>query len=89
MKLFEPGKIGNLYFEYKLPYQLNQSIKQNPYKLLIQKQPGNNINELTVDLRFINTVKSYNPTGFNVERQNSQIKWQTDLNIDREFRVNF
>jgi len=85
----EPGKIGNLYFEYKLPYQLNQSIKQNPYELLIQKQPGNNINELTVDLRFINTVKSYNPTGFNVERQNSQIKWQTDLNIDREFEVKF
>jgi len=85
----EPGKIGSLYFEYKLPYETSQLTGLGAYELLIQKQPGNDIKELTVDLRFINPVKSYDPTGFNVIRLNNQIKWQTDLKTDREFKVNF
>lgn len=86
----EPGKIGNLYFEYKLPSYLEEKLaEEGDYKLLIQKQPGNNINELIVDLRLGDAVKSYSPTGFYVRKNREQIRWETDLNSDREFKVNF
>ncbi len=86
----EPGNIGSLYFEYKLPPIIEEQIKQGNYNLCIQKQPGNKIDELVVDLNMNNDVKSYNPTGFYVEKiENKKIKWETNLETDREFKVNF
>jgi len=86
----EPGEIGSLYFEYKLPDNLNELAKAGQYELYIQKQPGNKVAELAVDLSFANEVKSYNPTGFYVEKiGNNRIKWESDLGVDRKFSVRF
>jgi len=84
----EPGEIGSLYFEYKLPVQIEQLVKNGNYELYIQKQPGNDINGLVVDLKLINKVKSYKPTGFYADKINSKrIRWETDLKVDKEFKV--
>ncbi|MFH1522801.1 MAG: DUF4012 domain-containing protein [Patescibacteria group bacterium] len=86
----EPGEIGSLYFEYKLPGYIEEQIAEGDYNLYIQKQPGNEVEELIVDLNIGNKVKSYSPTGFYVERVNdNQVRWRTDLGIDRKFDLNF
>jgi len=36
----EPGEEGNLEFKYKLPDYIADSLKNDEYKLLVQKQPG-------------------------------------------------
>ena len=86
----EPGEINNLYFAYKLPDSLHKVVKAGQYELYIQKQSGNDIRELIVDLQFINKVRLYNPTGFYVDKiKPSRIRWVSDLGIDREFFVEF
>lgn len=87
----EPGKIGSLTFSYKLPKQLEENIKnKNIYNLIIQKQPGNNIGQLTIDFKGLTNVKSYNPTGFNVKKiSERQIIWNSDFMTDKEYEINF
>ncbi|MFA4833373.1 MAG: DUF4012 domain-containing protein [Patescibacteria group bacterium] len=86
----EPGEIGSLYFEYKLPVDLEKLVKNGNYSLFVQKQPGNNVENLAVDLKLKNKVKSYNPTGFSAARIGSnEIRWKSDLNTDKIFEINF
>ena len=86
----EPGKLGNVYLEYKLPDNLNKLADISHYNLYIQKQPGNNINQLEVDLTFQNKVKSYSPATLYMQKINaSQINWKGDLMRDRDFEVKF
>ncbi|MBU0637094.1 DUF4012 domain-containing protein, partial [Patescibacteria group bacterium] len=86
----EPGKIGNLYLEYKLPDNLNKLVDSNYYKLYIQKQPGNNVNHAIIDFNFLNKIKSFNPVSLNFQKINdNKMKWEGDLSIDRSFNVNF
>jgi len=88
--LVEPGQINSLYFEYKLPDNLHKLAGSSQYELYIQKQPGSEVGELTVDLDFNNEVKSYNPTGFYVNKANdSHIIWESSLEMDRVFSLNF
>ncbi len=87
----EPGKINNLYFEYKLPEDIHRkSYIQKEYNLYAQKQPGSKIEELNINLNFDSIIRSYEPTGFfvNTEKDN-QIKWVSNLNTDREFSLKF
>lgn len=86
----EPGKISNIYLEYKLPDNLNKVINAGNYNLYIQKQPGSNVKQLTVGLNFLNNVKSYNPVSLNFQKiDNNKMKWCGDLNIDRSYNINF
>lgn len=86
----EPGKISNIYLEYKLPDDLNKVINAGNYNLYIQKQPGSDVKQLVVGLNFLNNVKSYNPVSLNFQKiDNNKMKWEGDLNIDRSFNVNF
>ncbi len=83
----KPGNIGSLYFEYKLPENVKKMIQKGYYVLDVQKQPGNDVSKLTVDLMAPNKVKSYQPTGFFVEKYNNQrLIWNTDLTADRQFK---
>jgi len=83
----EPGKIGQLHFNYKLPYDLTNI---NQYSLYIQKQPGSRINELLVDLSFLNRVKSYSPATLSTSMiSEKEVSWQTDLTTDKLFIINF
>ncbi len=58
--------------------------------MIIQKQPGNNIGQLTIDFKGLTNVKSYNPTGFNVKKiGEKQIIWNSDFMTDKEYYINF
>ncbi|MDD5291152.1 MAG: DUF4012 domain-containing protein [Patescibacteria group bacterium] len=86
----EPGEIGSLDFEYKLPVGLEKLVKNGNYSLYVQKQPGNRVGNLAVDLKLKNKVKSYNPAGFSAARIGSnEIRWKSDFNTDKMFGVNF
>ena len=83
----EPGKINNITLEYKLPPSV---MLNNNYSLYIQKQPGKELNYLSVDLSFKNGIKSYSPTSLSARKvEPARLKWEGDLNIDRSFYVNF
>lgn len=87
-KSIEPGKIGSLYFEYKLPDNLNILAQNGEYELYIQKQPGSDVDSLTVDLKLINSIKSYNPASFYAERiSDNKIRWEGDFKTDKIFEV--
>ena len=86
----EPGDIGSLYLEYKLPQRIGEQIEQGSYNLFIQKQPGNKIDELAVDLNMNNKVKSYSPIGYYVEKiGGKRVRWKTDLETDKRFEIKF
>ncbi|MDD4333007.1 MAG: DUF4012 domain-containing protein [Patescibacteria group bacterium] len=86
----EPGDIGSLIFTYKLPDKISAQIKSGIYGLYIQKQPGSNIEKLTVDFKFNNKIKSYSPVGFSVSKEkNNEIGWESDLSVDKRFEVDF
>jgi hypothetical protein len=84
----DPGKINSLVFEYKLS---DQALAPNQaYSLLVQKQPGSNIESLVIDLSFNNEIKSYSPPGLSVQRgRPNTIYWKSDLLTDRQYRVEF
>jgi hypothetical protein len=84
----EPGEVGHLSFRYKLPDYVRRTIEENNYELYVQKQPGNSIESLVIDLNLNNEILSYSPTGFYVSSpEKGRIVWDTNLNFDRRFRV--
>ncbi len=87
----EPGKINNIYLEYKLPDNINlDTIAKNEYSLYFQKQPGAKIEELKVNLNFDSIIRSYKPVGFFVDnKEGDRIIWTADLDTDREFKIKF
>lgn len=86
----EPGKIGSLYFEYKLPKRLELIRNRGGYGLYVQKQPGRNVELLNIDMNHNDDIKSYWPTGFFVKKNGERsIEWETDLFTDKEFIVTF
>jgi hypothetical protein len=83
----EPGKISNITLEYKLPSSI---MLNNNYGLYIQKQPGKELDNLSVDLNFKNGIKSYSPANLSMKKINStRMKWLGDLGIDRSFEIKF
>ena len=83
----EPGEINYFSLGYKLPESINTWLESGIYNLMIQKQPGSNINNLTVDFDPQNRIKSYEPTGFYVTTDKDKIKWETSLDMDKKFQV--
>lgn len=84
----EPGQIRTLRLEYKLPAYLFTAAKSGSYVLYAQKQPGNNVNKLSVDVKLADTIKLYNPVGFYAQRIGAgEIKWEGDLRTDKKFEV--
>jgi hypothetical protein len=62
----------------------------NNYRLIIQKQPGKQVNKLDVDLSFKNEIKSYSPANFYSEASDKKsLQSSGDLRIDRSYFVNF
>lgn len=85
----EPGEMGYLYLEYELPNRIKNDLENGEYEFYIQKQPGNSIKELIVDLSIENEIKSYKPTGFYVSTpEKGKVIWNTSLNADRSFKIN-
>lgn len=85
------GDIAELVFEYELPNNIIDNMKKyNNYRLTIQKQPGKQVNKLTVDLAFQNAIKSYSPATFYSAAANpKELSASGDLAVDRSFFVDF
>ncbi|HTX87235.1 MAG TPA: DUF4012 domain-containing protein [Candidatus Nanoarchaeia archaeon] len=82
------GKSRTLNISYRLPPDLAQQFSQGNYSLYLQKQPGNMVQTVKVDVTASSAIKSYNPlTGVNVSGNN--IVWSSDLTTDKEFSLNF
>jgi len=84
----EPGKTGELSFEYYLPINITQQIKSGEYKLLVQKQIGTLGTKLTLGLDFGKQLKSAYPGEEPIKYGDSRFDLITDLKEDRNFTVN-
>lgn len=84
----EPGKMKNITLEYSLPKKIYDQLYRGDYRLYLQKQPGNRVSEVQVDLNLVDDIGSYSPQGFSVEKiKNNRILWKTELNTDKAFNV--
>lgn len=84
------NQVAPLVLEYELPKHLKAAAAKGEYGLYVQKQPGNQVSDLAVDLSFANGIKSYSPVGFSVNLlTGNRVGWLTDLMIDRQFSVSF
>ena len=82
------GKSAELNISYKLPADLAEQFSQGKYSLYLQKQPGNMVQSVKVDVTTGTAIKSYNPlTG--AEMNENGIVWNSALDTDKTFGVNF
>ena len=83
----EPGKIGELSFSYYLPDNVVVSIINGQYNLLTQKQIGTAANKLTLGLNFGKNLVAAWPGEGPDKHGDSRYDLVTDLQEDREFKV--
>jgi len=84
----EPGEIGNISIDYKLPDDLRQSSISGKYNLYLQKQAGNTVDDLKIDLDLNANIKEFYPNGFLVDRiDKNNIVWETSLRSDLEINL--
>jgi len=84
----EPGAMASVVLDYKLPQNIENSVKNGEYSLYIQKQAGNNVGELTVQTKFAKDILGYTPNGFlatKIDKQN--LVWDTKLVSDIIFNL--
>lgn len=85
----EPGAKKSFILEYALSNQIADKISHgNSYSLYVQKQPGNKIRELALNLDFIKDIRTYGLNG-PCAGNGRQVKLTTDLNKDKELKVEF
>ncbi len=83
------GQSEKLHLRYELPKYLKESLDSGNYDLFVQKQPGKEVNELIVDFKAENKVKSYNPSESVKVLNGNNISWDIDLSTDKVFEINF
>ncbi len=84
----EPGKTGELVWQFYLAPQIVNQIKNNSYNLLVQKQAGTINNSLVLNLNFAKDISSATPGEAQTDLGNQIYSYQTDLRLDREFKAN-
>ena len=85
----EPGEIKTLSFEYILPQKISKSIAVDLYTLFVQRQPGAEIDSLTLDLDFDKNIKYARPEEEKKKWGDGDYNVETDLNTDKSFEVGF
>ncbi len=86
----EPGEQRDLTYEYYLPEKLSKDLKNNGYKLKVQKQPGTINPDLTININTANNIKSFSPIGSGTLLENNKkVEYKTNLLTDLEFVVNY
>lgn len=85
----EPGKTGELMFEFTLAPQIVDQIKKGEYTLLAQKQIGTIANRLVLDLDFGKAVAAAVPPEAVQNFGDKRYGIITDLKVDREFEIKF
>mgnify|MGYP001597439182 FL=1 len=84
----EPGKTGELVWQFYLAPTVAEQIKKNSYSLLVQKQAGTISSGLTLDLNFGKNIMSATPAETKTDLGNQIYNFKTDLRLDRDFKVN-
>ncbi len=87
--IIEPGESKTVILNYKLPDYLKQQHKNGTYSLLIQKQPGTIGHKLGIDLNLSREILAYKSATLPSYYNKKSIGWQTDLSIDREYKLKF
>lgn len=87
----EPGQQGILTFEYYLPDEVAQKIKQNSfYSLILQKQPGNNISQFKAEITLANSKKIQQAKAEgDLKIENNKIYWTNSLEKDQILELSF
>jgi hypothetical protein len=84
-------KLGNsttISLSYELPASLAEQFSIGEYSLYWQKQSGNKVDSVKVDVTAPTAIKSYNPLE-NVKINGNNIIWSSDLETDKEFFSKF
>ena len=84
----EPGKTGELSFEFYLSSQIVNLIKENKYNLSVQKQIGTIDNKLTLNLDFGKKINKAEPSEEEKYFGDNNYNYSGDLRLDRVFSVN-
>jgi hypothetical protein len=82
------GKSAELDISYKLPAFLAEQYILGKYQLYVQKQPGNMVNSLKVDVMAPSAIKSYNPVE-SAQVQGNGIIWNAGLEYTNRALINF
>ncbi len=83
----EPGKTGELVWQFYLAPSVIESIKNNNYNLLVQKQLGTVAGKLTLDLNFGKNTVETSPSETLDDAYNQKYIYKTDLTVDRVVEV--
>ncbi len=83
----EPGKTGELTFEFYLSPKVVNLIKENKYRLLVQKQIGTEAHKLTLNLDFGKKINKAYPGEDAKNFEDSKYGINSDLRVDRIFKV--
>jgi hypothetical protein len=87
--LVSPNGNTKLELEYRLPAKFSTD-KIDSYSLYVQKQPGKEVEPLSVKFSFSSPLINYVPQeSFDSSPEVGQAAWKTDLSVDREFRALF
>jgi hypothetical protein len=84
----EPGKTGELVWQFYLAPAVVEQIKKNSYNLLVQKQAGTIANGLTLDFNFGKNIVSATPAETSGNFGDTKYFLHTDLRLDRGFKIN-
>jgi len=83
----EPGKTGELVWQFYLAPSVVDNIKNNNYNLLVQKQLGTIADKLTLDLNFGKNTVETTPNETLDDVFNQKYIYKTDLTVDRAVEV--
>ena len=83
----EPGRAGEISFQFKLSPEIVKQIKNNSYKLLAQKQIGAVAPQLTLQLNFDKNVRYANPSELSEKHGDTWYDFQGSLRTDQEVLV--
>lgn len=85
----EPQEEGTLHLQYRLPEKLKQQVREGFYTLRVQKQPGTAGHSLTFSLDIGAHIERVRPLDVLDKRDNNNVRFVTDLSVDREFVIDF
>lgn len=83
----EPGEIGELIFEYYVSPEVAKRIKNNSYKLIVQKQLGSTNAQLTLGLNFDKKLTFATPGEKPQKQGDSRYDYSAPLEINTEVEI--
>ena len=85
----EPGLSKKVTFTYLLPNRIAEQIDQGLYTLYVQKQAGTNDIGLTLQEHFGKNIVTAIPPEHKKDWGDKVYSIETDLQVDRQFKIEF